>query len=179
VNRAGREPAGTIRPGRDLDRFCAALTDDLRDLRYADTGEPVIEAVHRICQKYEGDYLDDLPDLVVEWADGKPLGNSTCGNPNGSLVRLQSKKIGIVEEVNTYIRTGYHRPEGMFVAAGPNIRPGRLGRTVSIMGIAPTTCAMLGTELPGAQGVPIRERVASARETEPAGSALSPPRDRV
>lgn len=164
VNRAGREPAGMIRPGRDMDRFCAALTDDLLDLRYADTGEPVIKAVHRTSEKYGGDYLDDLPDLVVEWADGKALGSSTCGNPKGSLVRLQSKKIGIVEGVNTYIRTGDHRPEGMFVAAGPNIRPGRLGRTVSIMDIAPTLCAMLGTDLPGTQGVAIGELVNVVRE---------------
>lgn len=164
VNLAGREPAGLICRGLEMDRFCDELTRDLLDLRYADTNNRAVNAVHRITAKYEGDYLDDLPDLVVEWSDETALGSSTCGNPAGSLVRIGSRKIGIVEGVNAYIRTGDHRPEGMFVAAGPNIRPGGLGHTVSIMDIAPTLCAMLGVGLPGASGVPIRELASAARE---------------
>lgn len=52
--------------------------------------------------------------------------------------------------------------EGLFIAMGPGIRPGRMQRRVSIMDFAPTFCALLGTSLPGADGEPIGEIVAAA-----------------
>ncbi len=157
LNVVGREPAGLIHRGTDMDRFCDELSKDLLDLRYADTGEPAVKSVKRWADHYQGEYLDDLPDLVVAWSDTRPLGSSTCGNPANSLVRIQSDKMGVVEGVSNYIRTGDHRPQGMFVAVGPNIKAGRLDRTVSIMDFAPTFCALLDAELPDSEGTPIGE----------------------
>jgi predicted AlkP superfamily phosphohydrolase/phosphomutase len=157
LNLVGREPAGLIHRGPEMERFCKQLSADLCDLRHADSGEPAIIAVQRTADHYQGEYLDDLPDLLVEWNGAMPLGSASCGNPAGSLVRLRSDKIGLVEGVNSYIRTGDHRPEGIFAARGPNIQPGRLHRTVSIMDFAPTFCALLDTVLPDVDGKPIGE----------------------
>jgi len=162
VNLVNREPNGLIERGADMDRFCSELAADLLDLRDADTDTLVVKAVKRTADHYQGEYLDDLPDLLVEWDDRKPLGSATCGNPAGSHVRIRSDKIGIVEGVNTYIRTGDHRPEGLFVATGPGIRAGQLGRTVSTMDFAPTFCALLGTELPDPDGTPIAEIITAS-----------------
>src|SRR6267143_904819 len=162
LNVVGREPAGLIHRGAEMDRFCDELSEDLLDLCYSDTGEPAVKCIKRTAEHYQGEYLDDLPDLVVEWTDTRPLGSSTCGNPARSLVRIQSEKIGIVEGVNSYIRTGDHRPQGLFVAVGRNVRAGKLNRTISIMDLAPTFCALLGTELPDWQGTPIGELLANA-----------------
>ena len=149
--------AFSIHRGPEMDRFCDELSKDLLDLHYADTGEPAVKSVKRTADHYQGEYLDELPDLIVTWTDTRPLGSSTCGNPANSLLRIQSDKIGIVEGVSDYIRTGDHRPYGMFVAVGPNIVPGKLDRTISLMDFAPTFCSLLDTKLPDPDGTPIAE----------------------
>jgi predicted AlkP superfamily phosphohydrolase/phosphomutase len=73
------------------------------------------------------------------------------------VVRAHSPRIGTVEGTNHYSRTGEHRIEGMFIAAGGGIRPGRMERTVSIMDFAPTLSALVGVELPGVDGRVIPE----------------------
>ena len=52
--------------------------------------------------------------------------------------------------------------QGMFVALGPRIAPGPVGRTVAIADLAPTFCASLGVELPDVDGRAIPEIVAAA-----------------
>ena len=157
LNLIGREPAGLIRPGEEEEAFCRQLTDDLRALEDADTGVRMVRSVERTRDLCEGEHLDLLPDLVVVWSEEHKLGSATCGNPGGSHLRLRSPKIGIVEGTNDYARTGDHRPDGMFAAIGPGLRPGRIGRTVSIMDFAPTFCALLGVSMPDVDGRPIAE----------------------
>lgn len=161
LNLQGREPAGLIRRG-DADQFCARLAADLLQLTYTDSGEPVVARVRRTCDLYDGEYMDLLPDLLIEWNDRHYLGSATCGNPRGSAISVRSRKTGDISGVNQYCRTGDHRREGMFMAVGPGLRPGRLGRTVSIMDFAPTFCALLGTTLPGADGQAIAELLGAA-----------------
>ncbi len=157
LNLVGREPSGLIEPGPDEDAFCAKLSADLLDLVDTDTGIPLVKEVFRTKDRYEGEYLDRLPDLVVIWNEEHVLGSASCGNPTGSTARVHSNKIGTVEGVNTYVRTGDHRPQGMFVALGPGIRAGQLDRTVSIMDFAPTFCALLDVELEDIDGHTIAE----------------------
>jgi predicted AlkP superfamily phosphohydrolase/phosphomutase len=160
LNLEGREPAGLVRR-EDADAFCDRLAREFLALVHADSGLPMVAAVKRTRDLYSGDCLDRLPDLIVEWNDSIALGSATCGNPRGSLVRVKSPTIGVVEGVNSYVRTGDHRRDGLFMALGPRLMSGRLARTVSIMDFAPTFCAGLGTELPGADGHPIQELVTS------------------
>lgn len=168
LNLQGREPAGLVAP-EAVDVLCERLTRELLALTYADSGAPVVRRVRRTRDLWQGEHLDLLPDLLVEWTDERILGSATCGNPAGSTVRVRSPHTGIVEGVNRYCRTGDHRREGLFMAVGPGIEPGRLGRHVSIMDFAPTFCALLGTELAGADGRPIDEIVAAGAPMAAAG----------
>lgn len=167
LNLGGREPLGLVKPGAEADNFCEQLTRDLLALTEAESGVPMITSVQRTRDLYDGEYLDLLPDLLVEWSDEVILGSATCGNPEGSVIRIRSPTLGLIEGVNRYCRTGDHRPEGVFVARGAGIVPGRLDRTVSIMDFAPTFCALLGVEMPDVDGAPIPELTRAA--------ALSPP----
>jgi hypothetical protein len=58
---------------------------------------------------YQGSCLDDLPDLLVEWSDEVPTGSEMVGGGIAAAVRASSAKIGSVEGVNQYGRTGEHR----------------------------------------------------------------------
>lgn len=157
VNLAGREPNGTIQPGEEMDTFCEQLARDLLTIIDDDTGIPMIKSVRRTKELYQGERIDHLPDLLVEWSDEKYLGTLGTGDGKGSRIRLTSEKTGIIEGVNSYCRTGDHRPEGLFIAFGAGIKEGCLERTVSLMDFAPTFTKLLGLKLPDFDGEPITE----------------------
>jgi predicted AlkP superfamily phosphohydrolase/phosphomutase len=155
VNLAGREPDGKVAP-HEFDRFCEELTRDLMDIVDADTGKRVAARVIKTRDAYRGEYLDHLPDLLVEWASDAPIAS----------IRLHSEKLGELFGEYKFCRSGDHFPGGMFVAFGPGISSGQLDRTVSIMDFAPTVCEILNVPLPDVDGKPIVEIV--QRVPEPA-----------
>lgn len=157
LNQAGREPMGVLEPGRATDEFCDSLSKALSEIEDERTGRPLVRRVLRTANLYAGEYLDDLPDLLVEWSDESPTGSSLIRNGAGALVRARSPKIGVVEGINHYGRTGEHRPEGLFIAAGPGVGPGRLGRVASILDFAPTFAGFFGVTLPQADGKALPE----------------------
>jgi predicted AlkP superfamily phosphohydrolase/phosphomutase len=157
INLSGREPNGLIHPGPEMNDFCDELARDLLSIVDCDTGKPMVKKVRKVFELYEGERIDHLPDLLVEWNDEKLLGSLGVGDVKNSRLRMGSEKIGIVEGVNTYCRTGDHRPEGLFIACGPGINSGRVERTVSIMDFAPTFANLFGVKMPDTDGNPIIE----------------------
>lgn len=164
LNLAGREPAGLVRP-EEAGALVERLRGELLALCHADTGEPAVRAVRRTSELYQGEHADLLPDLLVEWDDRRYLGSATCGNPRGSEVSLRLAGGAVVTGVNRYCRTGDHRREGLFMARGPGIRPGRLARRVSIMDFAPTFGALLDVPMPRVDGRAIGELLGSGRDS--------------
>ncbi len=157
LNLRGREPAGVVEPGVERDALEAELERELLAVIDDRTGAPLIKAVRRTRDLYQGEYLDDLPDLLVEWSDATPTGSTSVGNGASALVTARSPRIGTVERRNEYGRTGEHRRDGFVVAAGPGIAPGLLSASVSVMDLAPTLAAMLGVALEHADGRPVPE----------------------
>jgi predicted AlkP superfamily phosphohydrolase/phosphomutase len=143
LNLAGREPQGCIQPGAEADAFCERLAADLHALVDVDEGRPVVRRVMRTADLYQGPYLDDLPDLLIEW--------NTDFYPRA----IRSPKTGEIPNELVGPRTGDHRLEGLICAAGPSIVPGRINSPVSTVDIAPTLAALAGVPLPGAEGQPI------------------------
>ena len=159
LNLKGREPQGTVASGEEAERLRETLTRDLLALRYADTGEPAVRRVLPMTEFCRGRRLEELPDLLIEWDADRPLGSAIVGGGPGALLRLSAPGLGTVEGANSYGRTGDHRIEGLFIARGPGIRPGRLGRVVSILDLAPSLAARFGASLPEADGHAIPELV--------------------
>jgi predicted AlkP superfamily phosphohydrolase/phosphomutase len=145
VNLIGREPEGKVAPGKEFDRVCSELTNDLMDIINVQTGKAIVRRVIRTAEMYHGDYLNDLPDLLVEWTNDAPV------------YVIRSNKIGELRGEYRYCRSGDHTPHGLFIAKGPSIQRGQLDRTVSILDFAPTLAAMLGVHLDDVDGAPITE----------------------
>ncbi|HKV51388.1 MAG TPA: hypothetical protein VJO52_09325, partial [Gemmatimonadaceae bacterium] len=163
LNLAGREPRGILAPGDDAARFVHQLESDLLAIVDDVTGAPLISRVVRPRDLYQGDRIDDLPDLLVEWSERSAVGSTALGGA-GAQVIARSPRIGVIHGANDYGRSGEHRPGGWFVAAGPAIAKGRLDREPSLLDLAPTFAALLGLSLPDAQGTPIAEIVARFAE---------------
>lgn len=140
INLADREPRGTVRPGKEYDDLCETLTRELMDFINVTTGEPLVKAVLRSEDLYDGEYLHYLPDLLVEW------------NRSAPISEVFSSKTGRITGTYKKCRTGDHTSEGMFFITGPSISPGRLELPVSVMDLAPTIASLTGVELSGVDG---------------------------
>ena len=157
LNLAGREPQGIVQPGAAADAFCEALTEDLMAIIDERSDRSLIRRVVRVAELYEGPYLDELPDLLVEYDDTVPTLSTRVGDGEGATVRVRSPKIGVLEGANTYGRTGEHRSQGLLVAAGPQVEAGVFSRQVSVLDLAPTWSRLLGVELEGTDGRAIED----------------------
>ena len=157
LNLAGREPNGVLRPGAEADAFCAELIKNLLEVVDQRTGRPALTRVVRTADRFDGEYMVCLPDLLLDWDDAVPTGSSHHAGGAAATVRVHSQRIGVVEGTNHFTRTGDHRIGGLFVAAGPGIRPGSLNRVVSTMDFAPTLATILGAPSTRTDGHVIQE----------------------
>ena len=138
-NVKGREPRGMVTPGAELDELIAALRADLLELVDPDTGERSIDAVERVADLYQGERIDDLPDLLVAW------------NPRAGVAAMTSPRVGQVSATPWEGRAGEHRTGGVLFVRGPGIEPGPVGE-IQIVDIAPTVGRMLGVDAKGSDG---------------------------
>lgn len=155
VNLRGREPQGLIAPGADFERFCATLERDLMDLVVLPSGRPLVKRVIRCDRAYPGPMSERLPDLFVDW------------HHEVGVTEIGSAKIGRISGQNHHCRTGDHRPEGLFIALGPGLPAGEIGRAVSILDFAPTIARLLAVELPETEGRVIAEITEALPSTAP------------
>lgn len=149
VNLAGREPDGKVQPGPECDAFVEALIRDLKEITNLETGEPLVKDVVRVSDHCEGEYLDELPDLLVIWHRPDPIR------------KIGSTKIGEIVAKYPGSRTGDHTPRALFFAQGPGIAPvGEVGET-PVTDVACTVEELLGVSPKDRDGAAITEVVAS------------------
>jgi predicted AlkP superfamily phosphohydrolase/phosphomutase len=139
VSIAGRDPGGQIVRG-EVKEVRERLIAKLRKAVDPETGQPVAERVYRSDELYDGPYVDNGPDVVFLETYGMFAGRGTVetGPP-------QTPLFGPV----SYTFSGFHRPEGILLAAGPDIARDPERRTFSILDITPTIYWLFRTELPG------------------------------
>jgi len=128
----GREPEGTVAP-EDYGRVRDAVARSLLEFADPATGHHPIAAAHRKEDVLDGPYLDRAPDLLLEPA------------PLYSLTHARKA----VEPADWL--SGDHRPEGVYVAAGPDVVSGA-GEEISLADFAGWITGALGVDMPSVQG---------------------------
>jgi predicted AlkP superfamily phosphohydrolase/phosphomutase len=112
--------------------FRTQLARELQDVRDPVSGEEVVTRVWTRDELFAGPHLELAPDLTLELTDG-------------GLVSILGSREGVRRRPFV---TGTHRPEGVLLAAGPEIRRGLGLEPRSILDVAPMLLHALGLEIP-------------------------------
>jgi predicted AlkP superfamily phosphohydrolase/phosphomutase len=160
VNLAGREPHGLVQPGEEYEQVRQTLRSQLEALRDPVTGGPLVAHVHFREEIYEGPHLAEVPDVLFS------LGKAPV------VPRPWLSPTRVFQPIWTHGWTGDHRPEGILVAVGPQVRKGAKIEAQSIVDVAPTALATMGLAIPDdMDGAPMEElfegRLAPSAHSQP------------
>jgi Glycosyl transferase family 2 len=142
LNVAGREPCGRVHPA-DRRAVLRWLSQRLMELVNVDTGGRVVRRCVVADDAYRRSAGDAFGDLYIEWERSAPI------------ERVWSPAVGTVAVPYDHWRQGDHVREGLVLACGPGIQPGRRRRTFHTADLGATFSAALGVPLAGVDGRPI------------------------
>ena len=154
IVRADDDHPGGVSDG-EYSTFRDRLAVELLQVRDPETGESVVANTWTREELFDGPYIDLAPDLTLELQDGGLV--SILASPEPVLRRP--------------FATGTHRPAGVFVATGPELRRGARLDTLSILDVAPLVLHSLGLPISSS----LEGRLVSAA-IEPDALFLRPPR---
>ncbi|PHQ45421.1 hypothetical protein DJ68_12935 [Halorubrum sp. C3] len=117
----------------DYESVRSSLIEELSSLTGPD-GKPIATAVHRGEDVYDGPYLDEAPDIVVEQRNGIHI--------QGGLGRSE---VFTKPEADGWY--GENKRDGLFVGAGPDFTTGSI-EEFSILDLAPTLLHLHGCAVP-------------------------------
>lgn len=150
INLKGRQPQGTVAPGEEYAAVRDRLIRQLEAWKHPETGAPIVEKAFRREELYSGPCLDQAPDIIVKW-----------GEHNGYTYafKLSSKSPDLrwIEQVDPHKqehmaffsgKSGSHRDDGIFLAAGPAIRANHTVADAEIIDLAPTILHLLDLPVP-------------------------------
>jgi predicted AlkP superfamily phosphohydrolase/phosphomutase len=126
------EQNGTGVPAAKYQRFREQLIASLCDFTDGVDSEPVVSRIWTREEAFAGPHQDLAPDLTLALRDGGHV--SVLASDTPLKQRKEAK--------------GAHRPEGVFMAAGPGIRAGVTLPALSILDIAPLVLCSLGLPIP-------------------------------
>jgi predicted AlkP superfamily phosphohydrolase/phosphomutase len=73
LHKKGRFPLGHLADRLEADAVCDQISKELLELKLPDSGRPVLDAIHKRQEIYEGPCRDEAPDLVARAASGISL----------------------------------------------------------------------------------------------------------
>ena len=155
LNVAGREPGGQV-PASEYERTCARLAEQLLGWEDPIHGTKVVRRVRHRDEVYDGACVESAPDLILDLET--PGGYSyvclpSYGQAGAAVERMSGSALSAGKLSGM---SGSHRPDGLFILAGPGVAPGHLcGAAMADM--APTVLALCGVGVPsGWDGRPLR-----------------------
>lgn len=135
INTSGDDGCGIVRPGEEYQTLRKKIIKQLENLSDPVSGKRLVEKVHTRESLYQGSFVKDAPDIVVQFSYDCKVGFSPL------------KRALVCEDKNP-IRTGEHRREGLFIASGSQITSGCLEMELFIQDVTPTILYLLGAPIP-------------------------------
>lgn len=143
LNVKGREPEGIVEGGAECESLLSEISRKLLELKNPDSGEQVVEKVHRREELYSGRFTDRAPDLIVQWTDYAYHSRQRFGEAENTLF-LDAQAMPLSQlEMN-----GFHKLNGIVMARGQGIKKNVEIKGASILDLAPTILYILGLPIP-------------------------------
>ena len=146
LNVRGREPQGSVEPG-DYEATRDAAIVAMRELRDPETQKPIFDFVYRREEIYQGDALDEAPD-VIGLIDGPyHIAAVDWRGANG-------KEKSIVEKVGNQLlfvsdTSGQHRMDGILVMNGAGVSLHHsFTHSPNLIDLAPTILQLFDEKIP-------------------------------
>jgi len=145
LNVAGREPQGIVQPGAEYEALRDDISERLMSLTDPDAPgrAPLVERVYRREELYEGPFLEQAADLIIRWRDYRYWGRGRYDFDTPQVFYRQQQW-----DFSKLPLSGTHRPNGILIVAGANIRPVGVLDSARIIDVAPTVLAALGVPVP-------------------------------
>jgi predicted AlkP superfamily phosphohydrolase/phosphomutase len=148
LNLQGREPQGTV-PAAERERVIMEVTEALTALRDPWSHQPVVSAVRRREELFEGPWVSRAPDLLLELHLDDGYSYNLMPSPDAPASEGPFRRLDPSEHLGRKGRSlaGSHRDHGLYVAAGPQVQP--VGAIDARMADATATLlARLGVAVP-------------------------------
>jgi predicted AlkP superfamily phosphohydrolase/phosphomutase len=142
INLKGREPQGSVAPGREYDELCEELHHAARTATNPANGRPCARAVHKTDDIYDGPFRGHLPDVVIAWDPEAKVTTEVLTEKYG-LIRAPAPSCGV-----SPFYSGNHWPNAFAVAVGPDVPKRVTLDPRSILDLAPTILGRFGIEAP-------------------------------
>ena len=130
INLKGREPFGTVSPGKEYQAVVAEVCEKLDKLVDPDTGEKVVSKVFLRDELYRGPHTELAPDIIFELKGMSYLTQENVGR------RQLFESSGF--------ESGSHRREGILIMKGPHFKKGLKFKDASILDLTPTILYCFG-----------------------------------
>ncbi len=148
LNLREREPQGLV-SAEDYERTRAALCADIEALRDPEHGRPIMRRAWRREELYDGPWVSDAPDIVLELNDDAGYSYNCLPSPRtreGEAVRrLAGQELAGGKLAGM---SGSHRRDGVFLVAGPSVSASGWTEGAEMADMTPTILNLCGLAAP-------------------------------
>jgi predicted AlkP superfamily phosphohydrolase/phosphomutase len=142
INVRGLYPDGTVAAGDEYQEVVSLIQGALSEATDPETGRPAVKAVHHRSDLYSGPYLEQAPDLLVEWSDDPARAGLAWQGSDREIVA--ARRVGY----RPFVINGNHRRMGILAAAGTPFKAAAEVKGATLYDIAPTVFYLLGHPIP-------------------------------
>ncbi|MBI5632834.1 MAG: alkaline phosphatase family protein [Nitrospirae bacterium] len=142
VNLQGKRPQGTVEE-KDYEELITYIINKLLELRDPE-GKQIVSKIYRKQEIYNGPFLCNAPDLVLDWWSGEGfLPRASLPHEQGNAISI--KKDGVRGGQDW---SGTHKINGIFMAGGYPFKKGFSLHDAKIIDVAPTVLYLSGVPVP-------------------------------
>lgn len=145
INLKDEFPNGQVSRGKEYDELREKIIREIMELKDPETGERVIEKAYKREELYNGPCVHEFPDIILVPKDNKY---------DISWKFFRGKKVArigdsfVVKQGHWRGTSGMHRPNGIFLMKGKDVKSGAEITNASIMDVFPTVMYQMGFPVP-------------------------------
>jgi predicted AlkP superfamily phosphohydrolase/phosphomutase len=146
INLKGREPQGIVTTGKAYNDIREYIAERLYRWTDPETGQPLVKKVWKREEIYSGPFVEKAPDLIIDWNTDR--GYSYLFRSSQHIKAGQNPVSRITSQEMKQAKSGDHRDDGLFVAAGKTIRKNKEVKGAYLIDLSPTILYLLGLRIP-------------------------------